>query len=141
MLGRPAHGAILVGMSDEQQGDPEPGNRTDPDDAQRDELGRFGKGNRANLSGRPKALKDVQERAAEYTAESIRTLVNIMRRGMKAPISVPRMREARYAAVALLDRAWGKPAQPIAGVPGQPITLDASGEVVTAFLKKITGEE
>lgn len=138
ILGRRVPGAILGEMSDEQD---QPGNRPDPDDARRDEKGRFGKGNRANLSGRPKGLKEVQDRAADYTEESIRTLVTIMRRGVKKPFSAQRMSQARQAAIALLDRAWGKPAQPISGVPGQPVGIEASGEAITAFLKKIAGEE
>lgn len=130
-------------MSDEQENPTEnaPQNRARPDDANRQDDGRFGPGNRANAGGRPKALKEVQDEAALYTTKAIKTLVDIIDWAMAKPSSA-RAREARQAAVALLDRAWGKPAQPIGGVPGQPVGLDMTGAGgVLDVLKKIAGEE
>jgi len=67
--------------------------------------------------------------------------LTIMRRGLKKPVSAPRMSQARQAAVAILDRAWGRPAQPIAGVPGAPLGIEATGGALVEMLKKIAGEE
>lgn len=59
------------------------------------------KGVSGNPGGRPKAALDVQALARTHTAEAIKTLVA----AMKDPkTSVP-------AAVALLERGWGKPVQ------------------------------
>jgi len=99
----------------------------------------FEKGKSGNPGGRPKALKDVQDLAAGHTVESVEALVTIMRAGIRKPLSAQRMGQARQAAVAILDRAWGKPAQPISGVPGQPVEL--GGEAMIGILKKIAGEE
>jgi hypothetical protein len=62
----------------------------------------FQKGQSGNPGGRAKAIVEVAAAAREHTIESINTLVEISR-NTKATDS------ARVsAAVALLDRAWGK---------------------------------
>jgi hypothetical protein len=58
-------------------------------------------------------LQDVRDLARDYTQEAIETFVLIMR-NHKAP-SATRL----AAASALLDRAWGKPAQQIETVTGK----------------------
>ena len=62
----------------------------------------FKAGRSGNPGGRPKAAVDVQTLARAHTADAIRALVDAL--------SSPRERVP--AAVALLDRGWGKPIQP-----------------------------
>jgi hypothetical protein len=91
----------------------------------------FVKGQSGNAGGRPKGLREVQDYAGVFTFEAVDTLVTIMRgRSQK---------EARQAAVAILDRACGKPAQPIGGVPGEPLRV-AGAATVVGLLKKLAGE-
>lgn len=100
-------------------------------DAKRQGNGQFGAGNNANPGGRPKLVREVQEFAMSFSFEAVERLVVIMRgRSMK---------EARQAAVALLDRACGKPAQPIGGVPGNPVGVQAGAGVIE-MLRKLAGE-
>ena len=65
----------------------------------------FKPGQSGNPGGRPRAIVDVQELARTYTPAAIKALGNAL--------NSPRERVA--AAQALLDRAWGKPTQPLAG--------------------------
>jgi hypothetical protein len=57
-----------------------------------------------NPGGRPRALADLQLAARQYTHEALDSLVLVMRNG--------RPTEA-LAALALLDRGWGKPRQAV----------------------------
>ena len=66
------------------------------------------KGVSGNPGGRPRAAPDVQELARQHTPTAIAALV--------AALSKPRERVP--AAVALLDRGWGKPMQPVSGEDG-----------------------
>lgn len=76
---------------------------------------RFVKGQSGNPGGRPKAALDVQELARAHTPDAIRALVD----ALNSP------RERVSAAVALLDRGWGKPTQRIAGeADGPPLAID-----------------
>lgn len=69
----------------------------------------FQPGQSGNPGGRPKDNKIVREKAREHTEDAIAVLYAIM------------MDEAKHesarisAAVAILDRGWGKPAQTIVG--------------------------
>ena len=75
--------------------------------------GQFPPGRSGNPGGRPAALAEVRELARQHTPQAISTLVKIVEKG--------RSEQARIAAsVALLDRAWGKPTQPIAGDADMP---------------------
>lgn len=70
----------------------------------------FPPGNSANPGGRPKLpedVKHVRELAREYTEDAITALVAVMGNG-SGPAKVA-------AANALLDRGWGKAAQPVDG--------------------------
>src|SRR5688572_7032368 len=64
---------------------------------------KFAKGLSGNPGGRPKGIAHVTELARALTPEAIKTLSEIMREG------TPGARVS--AAVAILDRGWGKPPQ------------------------------
>jgi len=116
-----------------------PESRATAGNAPRGEDGRWIAGGPSpNPGGRRNSVREAQDEASQFSSEAIGTLVDIMRWAMAKP-TIGRVREARHAAVAILDRAHGKPAQPISGVPGQPIEL--GGEEVLGLLKKIAGEE
>lgn len=76
-------------------------------------------GQSGNPGGRPKEVGHVRELARQHTEEAIQTLVQIMRTGKP-----DRARVA--AAEVLLDRAWGKPTQPI-GEDGKGLVLRIAG--------------
>jgi hypothetical protein len=71
------------------------------------------KGQSGNPGGRPKALVDVQQMARTHTPEAINALV--------AALKVPQTRVP--AAVALLDRGWGKAAQVVVGPDGGALAM------------------
>ena len=63
----------------------------------------FPKGKSGNPGGRPKAAHSIQELARKHAPEAIKTLADIAKNG------TPSARVS--AAIALLDRAYGKPPQ------------------------------
>jgi len=63
--------------------------------------GRFQLGKSGNPGGRPKAAHSIQELARKHAPEAIQTLADIAKKG------TPGARVS--AAIALLDRAYGKP--------------------------------
>lgn len=64
----------------------------------------FSPGVSGNPSGHPKGWADVQALARRMSSPAIKTLVDLMRHG--------KLEQTRLsAAVALLDRGWGKPLQ------------------------------
>ena len=68
----------------------------------RNKSGQFAPGTSGNPGGRPKDEARVAELARSYTSEAIDTLVELMRHGKEE-------RVRGTAALALLDRGWGKP--------------------------------
>src|SRR5262245_46299511 len=74
---------------------------------QREEGGRFAKGVSANPGGRPAIVEQVRDLARLETEASIKALAGI-RDDKRAPA------QARVAAaLGLLDRGWGRPAQQV----------------------------
>lgn len=65
-------------------------------------------GQSGNPGGRPKADHRIKDLAKDYTDIALRTLAEIAEHGDNEGARVS-------AAVALLDRGWGKPAQSIIG--------------------------
>ena len=108
--------------------------------------GSFRPGQSGNLAGRPKgrtptqqAIADVRELAREHTVEAIDTLVSIAT-DSKYPAA------ARVgAAVSILDRGWGKPAQQMEIDRKETtlaITLDMTPQqAAEAFAATILGAE
>jgi hypothetical protein len=77
---------------------------------------RFAKGQSGNPGGRPEGLLEVQEAARSHTADALAALARIA-----ADAAAPPAAQVA-AANSLLDRAWGKPTQPIEASGG--ITLE-----------------
>jgi hypothetical protein len=67
----------------------------------------FAKGQSGNPGGRPKALVEVQEAARSHTLTALATLARIADDKTAPPAAQV------AAANALLDRAWGRPSQPV----------------------------
>lgn len=72
-------------------------------------MARFQKGQSGNPGGRPKAAGEIRELARKHTQAAIRALVDALQ-DERTKVS---------AAVALLDRGYGKPAQAHAGPDGE----------------------
>lgn len=92
--------------------------------------GRFKPGQSGNPSGRPKVVGHVRELARAQTESAISTLIQVAENDAFPPA-------ARVsAATALLDRGWGKAAQPIVGDDGHP-PIRTSRELSEAELAAI----
>jgi Family of unknown function (DUF5681) len=72
------------------------------EDTVRNEKGQFAPGVSGNPSGRPKSDSTIQELARAHTQEALNALVEIATKGRSESARVS-------AAVAILDRGWGRP--------------------------------
>jgi hypothetical protein len=79
----------------------------------RERNGHWRKGYCPNRGGRPKAVLNVQELARSYTEQAVHALVEAL--------ADPRLKV--QAAVAILDRAWGRPVQAIAAENGASLSI------------------
>jgi hypothetical protein len=81
-------------------------------------MAKFEAGKSGNPGGRPKSAEGVKDLARMHTKTAIAALVRVIEDKKANP-------SARVsAAVAILDRGWGKPVQAIAGANGEdPIEL------------------
>lgn len=68
--------------------------------------GLWAKGQSGNPSGRPKVCQEAQELARQHGPDAIRRLASLMEKGESDHVRL-------NAAVALLDRGYGKPAQTV----------------------------
>jgi|SRR5580658_8213556 hypothetical protein len=75
----------------------------------------FTKGQSGNPGGRPKALREVEEAAREYTTDALATLARICTDAAAPPAAQV------SAANALLDRGWGKPKQAVEASVGMTL--------------------
>jgi len=84
-------------------------------------MARFQKGQSGNPGGRPKVTAEVKALARQHTQAAIRALV--------AALQDPKT--AVPAAVALLDRGYGKPAQSLTGEGGEgPVRIEVNSGIV-----------
>jgi hypothetical protein len=89
--------------------------------------GRWLPGACPNPGGRPKTVADIQELAREHSPKAIARLAQIAENGQSEAAQIA-------ASVALLDRAYGKPTQPLSGD-------DSMGPIRTAAMTQREIEE
>lgn len=79
----------------------------------------FKKGQSGNPGGRPKEEGEVRELARSYTVEAIQKLVTLMRSAEEEKVQA-------LAAIAILDRGHGRPAQAVevSGKDGGPLIVN-----------------
>jgi hypothetical protein len=96
----------------------------------------MGTGQSGNPGGRPGGVAEVRKLAQAHTPEAIACLVKEMNDGKTS--------HARIAAAnALLDRAYGKPTQPIGEDPEMPLsqmTVEARVAIATAAIDEAFAE-
>ncbi len=103
------------------------------DPAKRDAAGRFGAGNKANPSGRPRVLVEAIEafrRPEDLEKLRLRLLEIAKSRDLKAAIAA--IREYH-------DRAFGKPKQVVTGEDGGPVQVDITA--IASKIRKLAGDE
>jgi hypothetical protein len=90
----------------------------------------WSRGQSGNPGGRPRALAEVVALARAETAANITALVRIRDDRNSPPAAVV------AASTALLDRAWGRPTQHLAGeVDAAPVQIDFRWAPATAELE------
>src|SRR4030067_3035304 len=99
--------------------------------------GEFQKGKSGTPGGRPRVAMEVRDLARSYSVEAVTRLAYWMRSD-DPRASVP-------ASNAILDRAWGKPTQPIGGDDESPMNgnlkLNAFTGRITSFAPRPATEE
>jgi hypothetical protein len=80
----------------------------------------FPAGVSGNPGGRPKTVREVQDHASKVTIEAVDRTVEVMRLATDPNV-------VRQAARDLLDRACGRPTQPITGGEGRPLEQEFPG--------------
>ncbi|HEY4592704.1 MAG TPA: hypothetical protein VIJ61_09875 [Thermoanaerobaculia bacterium] len=86
-----------------------------------------------NPGGRPSVPPEVKEAAKAFTIEAVDKLVALMRRAKDQRVQLA-------AAVAILDRGWGKPAIPITGPDGESPVVPELPELVDRLRRFADGE-
>jgi len=80
------------------------------------------KGHSGNPGGRPVGYGEIRQLARAHTTTALETLVEVAKNAKSESARVA-------AAVALLDRGWGRPTQPLAGDADEPpIGIEMSTE-------------
>jgi hypothetical protein len=112
------------------------------------------KGQSGNPSGKPKGIAEVQALAREFSTEAVYKLVDTMRGVTKVPQRDDRKRIKRdndnnilweegvaspevqvEAAIHLLDRGVGKPAQAVTGADGGALQVDSIERIVVHVIE------
>jgi hypothetical protein len=75
-----------------------------PPENTRDQAGRFQPGQSGNPGGRPKAEAEIRELAKDQTRRAMQRLIHLIDHAESEKVQV-------MAAVAILDRGWGRPFQ------------------------------
>lgn len=84
------------------------------DPAKRDSAGRFGPGNQANPSGRPKKIREFHKWLSEQAYPKAQAALLACLDDEDGRVRVAALRE-------VFDRMFGKPKQPITGDDGKPL--------------------